>query len=304
MIGTRKRHLPPLKALRAFEAAARHLHLGKAADELAVTHGAVSKQIANLEAHLGCMLFVRTGNRLSLTDQGTKLVAAANTALDQLEYAVAKLDGESIEGELRISVPSGFATKWLIPRLCHFMAIAPALKLQVLASNRFDEGLEQGTDVAVRFGRPMWKNCTVRLLSEVHYFPVCSPTLLSQPPGINFPEDLLQHTLLLDDPYGESWKKWFEFTLHRTIELRSFLYFEDFAHILAAARQGLGICLADNITAGSDLAEGHLARPYAQSISDRGAFYLIYPHLLSPAARIFADWIQAEMAEFSAQIRH
>ena len=114
----RKRHLPPLNAIRAFEAAARHLHLGKAADELAVTHGAISKHIANLEDHLGFPLFARVGNKLSLTERGNKLLQASNTALDQLGYAIARLDGAATEGELRISVPPAFATSWLIPRAC------------------------------------------------------------------------------------------------------------------------------------------------------------------------------------------
>jgi LysR family glycine cleavage system transcriptional activator len=209
MIKSRKRSLPPLNALRAFEAAARNLHLGKAAEELSVTHGAVSKQIANLESFLGFPLFDRRGNQLTLTGQGITLVAAANTALDQLEYVVAKLEGEAIEGELCISVPSGFAIKWLIPRLARFLESASGLQLKVLASNRFDIGLEQGTDLAVRFGRPLWTDCTIQLLSEVRYFPVCSKSLAKRPPGIRNTEDLLNHTLLLDDPNGESWKKWF-----------------------------------------------------------------------------------------------
>jgi LysR family glycine cleavage system transcriptional activator len=91
-------------------------------------------------------------------------------------------------------------------------------------------------------------------------------------------------------------------SLHRTVDLGSTIYFEDFAHILAAAKAGMGICLADNITAGADLAVGELVRPYAQTISDRSAFYLIYPRLVSPAARLFADWLQSEMSNFTDSV--
>ncbi|TMJ35201.1 MAG: LysR family transcriptional regulator [Alphaproteobacteria bacterium] len=291
----RRRHLPPLNALRAFEAAARHLHLGKAADELSVTHGAISKHIANLEDHLGLMLFIRAGNRIALTERGLKLLAATNAALDQLGYAIARLDGESVEGELRLSMPPAFAASWLIPRLAKFRQLAPLLRLHILSSNGVDDVLNDNTDLAVRFGKPVWKNCAVRLLAHVRYFPVCSPKLLAQPPGLSTTADLAQHTLLLDDPEGENWKRWLEHAALRDVVPRSTLNFQDFSHILAAARQGLGLCLGDAITTGADLASGALVRPFEQSVEDQGAYFLISPPLVSPTARIFADWLEGEM---------
>jgi LysR family glycine cleavage system transcriptional activator len=294
----RKRHLPPLNAIRAFEAAARHLHLGKAADELAVTHGAVSKQIANLEDHLGFPLFVRIGNRLSLTERGHKLLQASNAALDQLGYAIARLDGAAIEGELRISVPSAFAASWLIPRLQGFRKLAPSLRFYVLASNHTDDVLGGDIDLAVRFGKPVWKDCAVRLIAHVRYFPVCSPKLLVGPPGLVRLADLAHHTLLFDDPEGENWKRWLDHAALRDVEPRGVVYFQDFNHILAAARQGLGLCLGDPITTGADLAAGSLVRPFQQSVENLGAYFLITPQLTSPGARLFADWLEAEMASF------
>lgn len=296
----RKRYLPPLNAIRAFEAAARHLHLGKAADELSVTHGAISKQIANLEAHLGFTLFVRAGNRLSLTERGLKLLAASHAALDQLGYAIARLDGEAIEGELRLSVPPAFAANWLIPRLAEFRKLAPALRLHVLASNRVHDVLDDDTDLAVRFGKPVWKNCAIRLLAHVRYFPVCSPKLLPEPPARFSLADLAHHTLLFDDPEGENWKRWLDHAGLRDVEPHGALYFQDFNHILAAARQGLGVCLGDMITTAADLAAGHLVRPFEQSVEDLGAYFLISPQLASPGARIFADWLEAEMVNFAS----
>jgi LysR family glycine cleavage system transcriptional activator len=299
---TRKRHLPPLNAIRAFEAAARHLHLGKAADELAVTHGAISKHIANLESHLGFPLFARLGNRLSLTERGHKLLQVSNAALDQLGYAIARLGGAASEGELRISVPPAFATSWLIPRLARFRKLAPSLRFYILASNRADDVLDGDTDLAVRFGKPVWKNCTVRLIAHVRYFPVCSPKLLAGPPGLTRLADLAHHTLLFDDPEGENWKRWLDHAALRDVEPRGVLYFQDFNHVLAAARQGLGICLGDPITTGADLAAGSLARPFAQSVEDLGAYFLITPPLASPGARLFADWLEAEMVTFMSAI--
>ncbi len=296
-----KRHLPPLNALRTFEAAARHLHMGKAADELGVTHGAVSKQIVNLEDQLGFPLFHRLGNRLELTEQGQKLLKAATTAFDQLAYAIARLEGETIAGELRVSVPSAFAEKWLVPRLAKFIDAAPGLKLSLLSANAsYDSAgadrLGDGLDLAVRFGEPVWKDGTARLLSHVGSFPVCSPLLLSEGAGLATPNDLLQHTLLLDDPQGANWLRWLKRAGVSLPQLPRTLYFQDFNLLLAAAKQGLGLCLADRITAGEDLARGHLLRPFRQSIEHLGAYFIVLPPLVSPAARAFADWLEAEIA--------
>ncbi len=275
--------------------------MGKAADELGVTHGAVSKQIVNLEEQLGLTLFHRQGNRLALTEQGLKLLRAATAAFDQLGYAIARMEGASIAGELRVSVPSAFAEKWLVPRLHKFVEAAPSLRLSLLsAAASYDPAntdvLGDGLDLAVRFGEPVWKDGTARLLSHVGSFPVCAPTLLSELPGLATPNDLLRHTLLLDDPQGVNWLRWLERAGVAASELPRGIYFQDFNLLLAAARHGLGFCLADQITAGEDLAHGHLLRPFRQSIEHLGAYYVVVPPLVSPAARAFADWLEAEIA--------
>lgn len=302
-----KRRLPPLNALRTFEAAARHLHMGRAADELGVTHGAVSKQIVNLEDQLGFSLFNRIGNRLALTDQGLKLLKAATAAFDQLGYAIARLGGETIAGELRIAVPSAFAEKWLIPRLERFIDSAPGLKLILLSGNANDDmqqgnTLGDGLDLAVRFGEPSWKDGTARLLSHVGSFPVCSPVLLSQAPGLSAPVDLLGHRLLLDDPAGANWTRWLDRAGVTGIKDAKTIYFQDFNLLLAAAKQGLGLCLADQITAGEDLMHGTLVRPFHHSIEHLGAYFVVLPPLMSPGAQAFAEWLEAEMAEFAAAV--
>lgn len=287
-----KRHLPPLNALRTFEAAARHLHMGRAADELGVTHGAVSKQIGHLEDQFGFALFQRNGNRLALTDQGAKLLRAATHAFDQLGYAIARLEGESIAGELRISVPSAFAEKWLMPRLAKFTDAAPALRLSLLSAHAGDDVLGNNLDLAVRFGEPVWQDGTARLLSHVGSFPVCAPALLAR---LVEPSDLLAETLLLDDPAGTNWRRWLERAGVADIGQARTLYCQDFNLLLAGARQGLGLCLADQITAGADLAQGQLVRPFRQSIEHLGAYFIVLPPLVTPAARAFAEWLEGEM---------
>lgn len=212
-------------------------------------------------------------------------------------YAIARLDGESIAGELRLSVPSAFAEKWLIPRLGKFIEALPGLKLVLLSSNAGNDVLGDGLDLAVRFGEPVWKDGTARLLSHVGSFPVCSPVLLSEGPGLASPADLLHHTLLLDDPLGANWRRWLERAGLPQADLPKSIYFQDFNLLLAAAKQGLGLCLADQITAGEDLARGHLLRPFRQSIEHLGAYFVILPALVSPGARAFAEWLEVEIAE-------
>lgn len=292
-----KRHLPPLNALRTFEAAARHLHMGRAADELGVTHGAVSKQIGHLEDQLGCALFQRNGNRLALTDQGSRLLRAATHAFDQLGDALARLEGEAIAGELRVSVPSAFAEKWLMPRLHKFTETAPGLRLSLLTAHAGDDvlgahGVVGRVDLAVRFGEPHWSDGQARLLSHVGSFPVCAPALLAR---LAEPADLLSETLLLDDPKGDNWQRWLARAGVPGSTPQRAIHFQDFNLLLAAARQGLGLCLADEITAGADLAAGHLVRPFRQSIEHLGAYFVVVPPLVIPAARAFAAWLEAEM---------
>lgn len=300
-----KRHLPPLTALRTFEAAARHLHMGRAADELGVTHGAVSKQIGHLEEQLGVALFRRNGNRLALTDQGARLLRAATDAFDQLGYAIARIEGDAIAGELRVAVPSALAEKWLIPRLARFTEAAPGLRLSLLSANSGDDvlgahGVNGGVDLAIRFGEPVWADGTARLLSHVGSFPVCAPPLLER---LRDPADLLAETLLLDDPAGANWRRWLERAGVAGFEQARTIYFQDFNLLLAGARQGMGLCLADRITAGADLAQGQLVRPFRQSIEHLGAYFIVLPDLVTPAARAFADWLEREMgAEQAASV--
>lgn len=306
MTGTlQRRHLPPLNALRTFEAAARHLHMGRAATELGVTHGAVSKQIVNLEDQLGFPLFKRLGNRLDLTGEGARLLRAATAAFDQLGYAIARLEGVAITGELRVSVPSAFAEKWLVPRLGRFIESAPGLTLSFHGPATGILG--EDIDIAVRFGEPGWKDGEAHLLSHVGSFPVCSPALVSglqglEAPGLASPADLLHHTLLLDDPGGANWRRWLERAGIGAPSPDRTIYFEDFNLLLAAARQGLGLCLADRITAGGDLEGGSLVRPFRQSIEHLGAYFIVLPPLVAPGARAFADWLEAEMVDFAARL--
>lgn len=277
--------------------------MGHAAAELGVTHGAVSKQIVHLEEQLGFSLFRRLGNRLELTAAGELLLKAAATAFDQLGYAIARLEGAAIAGELRVSVPSAFAEKWLVPRLARFIGPAPGLKLSFHVPG--SGALGEDIDLAVRFGEPVWRDGEARLLSHVGSFPVCSPTLVSglhhrEAPGLSGPGDLLGHTLLLDDPDGANWRRWLERAGVSGPSPARTLYFEDFNLLLAAARQGIGFCLADQITAGGDLEAGSLVRPFRQSIEHLGAYFVVLPPLVSSAARAFADWLEAEMGDPAA----
>ena len=222
-------------------------------------------------------------------------------AFDQIEAQTIALKPASNDNELTVQVYVTVALKWLIPRLARFIDLVPGLKLAVHSANasyeaKADDVLGEDLDLAVRYGEPVWKDGTARLLSHVGSFPVCSPVLMSADPGLASPADLRHHTLLLDDPEGTNWRRWLYRAGVPHGDLPRTIYFQDFNLLLAAARQGLGLCLADQITAGEDLVRGHLLRPFRQSIEHLGAYFIVLPALVSPGARAFAEWLEAEIA--------
>jgi LysR family glycine cleavage system transcriptional activator len=297
------RRLPPLNALRSFEAAGRHLNLGRAAGELSVTHGAVSKQIKTLEGMLGKRLMKRSRDGISLTPEGRALLPRVTQALDFIASAAHDLDAGSIGGNVRISCISSFATHWLIPRFDRFRARHPEIGLTVHSAGDTDSIYDPETDIAIRFGRPAWPDRRVQLLTPMEFFPVCSPALLNGPNKILRPADLAHH-VLLNDPDRTHWRDWFaKFGMTDEIAPRDLL-FSDFNHIIAAARAGLGIAMGDNLTAHMDLRRGTLVRPLHQSLrSSSKAYYMLLPPdgVISKAAQTVVDWI---MMEASASDSH
>lgn len=293
------RRLPSLNALRAFEAAGRHLNLSRAAIELSVTHGAVSKQIKALEGMLGVSLIKRTRDGIGLTPNGRVLLPKIRQAFDSIASAAHDLDVDSVSGHVRISCISSFATHWLIPRFGRFRTLYPEIGLTILSAGDASSIYDPETDFAIRFGRPAWPDRRIQPLGRLKFFPVCSPALLNDPKKMLRPADLLDH-VLLNDPGRTHWQEWFaSFGLTHKSASRDLL-FSDFNHIIAAARAGLGIAMGDNLTANMDLQRGTLVRPLPQSLEPSlKAYYMLLPpdDVTSKAAQTVVDWITMELLQ-------
>lgn len=293
------RKLPPLSALRAFEAAGRRGALSLAAQELYVTHGAVSKQVKALERSLGVTLTRRTGRGIELTPEGRRLLPYLTKAFDDLGAAVRSVDSGSFEGSLIVSCMPGLAATWLIPKLAQFMDRYPNIALTLMSATQSLGRQQDVTDMEILYGRPEWPGRRVQLLRRLEIFPVCSPQLMSGPDPVQDLENLHRH-VLIDNPAGAHWQEFLLAQGRDTTTIRRTLRFQDFNHGLAAARAGLGIAIGDDLTTAADLAEGRLVRPLRETIRRQSmAYYLVTSpeRAVSAAGEAFTEWLMREIGQ-------
>jgi len=260
------RRLPPLNALRAFEAAARHLSLSRAADELSVTPAAVSHQIRTLEDHLGVALFRRDGRSLLLTDAGQACLPGIREGFERLASAIDEIDSLGMVGVLTVSVAPSFAAKWLVPRLDRFQVRHPEIDVRVSASMQVTDFSRDDVDLAIRYGAGRYPDLVVEKLLEESVFPVCSPGLLKEKGPIDTPEALRSHTLLHDDSpdNDESCPTWAMWLKAAGVEMDASRgpRFNQSSLVIEAAALGKGVALAKATLAAADLAEGRLVKPF------------------------------------------
>ncbi len=192
------KRLPPLNALRVFDAAARHLSFTKAAEELFVTQAAVSHQIKSLEDFLGLKLFRRRNRSLLLTEEGQSYYLDIKEIFSSINEATRKLQARSAKGALTVSLPPSFAIQWLVPRLSSFNSAYPGIDVRIQAIDREEEKLADDVDVAIFYGRGNWPGVRTERLYAEYLLPVCSPSLLMGDHALKVPGDLAYHTLLHD----------------------------------------------------------------------------------------------------------
>jgi LysR family glycine cleavage system transcriptional activator len=285
--------LPPFFGLRALEAAARHQSYSRAAEELAVTHGAVSQQMRKLEAELGARLFERRGNAMIPTPEAARLAAEVARAVGQLQNAVAAFAQAAERDPLVVSLDPQVASKWLPQRLTRLLADPAGKNLEIRVEERRADFVTDGVDMGVRYGSGRWDGVEAVRLFEESLHPVCSPAFAAQHP-ISAPEDLLT-TPLLHHGY-RPWSLWFE-AFGLTAPAQTGLLFEDSLMLLEAAAQGLGVALARSVLLESDLASGRLVAPLPDSVvaSDLGV-YVVWRADSRKLSRIAAlrDWLLAE----------
>jgi LysR family transcriptional regulator, glycine cleavage system transcriptional activator len=287
--------LPPMQALRAFEAAARELSLTRAGDSLHLTHGAISHQIKALEADLGVRLFARAGRGIRLTDEGERFAQRVRGALNELANAVREIADRSNPRLLRISVTPSFAARWLLPRMGRFAAAHPDIDLDVRASGVNVDFQRDDAEVAVRYGTGSWDGVVSEHLLDERFFPVCSPRLAhGRMP--KRPEDLARHTLLRSE--DEFWQPWFAAAGLDWPEPDRGPIFNDTSHMMQAAVEGHGIVLARTSLLANDLRNGLLVRLFDIEVPGTRKYFLVYPPRLAHAPKIalFREWLRDEIA--------
>lgn len=288
------RRLPPLGALRAFEAGARLLSFTRAANELCVTQAAISHQVRQLEDWLGVRLFVRRGHTLALTPEGAAYLPELTEAMDRMAAATLRLR-RRVDGPLRLTVLPSFAMCWLVPRLGRFRALHPQIDLRLTTTAELWNFTSEGFDLAIRSGLGRWQGLRADLLARESLSPVCSPALAAGPPPLREPADLRRLTLLHDTP-RDGWARWLAHAGIAGVDATAGVAFDDAGLVLQAAAQGQGIALGRLTLAAGALQAGRLVQPFAIALPNDYSYWLAYPRLAleRPEAVAFRNWLLAE----------
>ncbi len=291
------RRLPSLNALRAFEAAARHLSFTRAADELHVTQAAVSHQIKTLEEQLGMPVFRRMNRALLLTDSGQELYPAVGAALDGMAQAVDRLHRHEEAGMLTVATMDSFAATWLVPRLGRFRRLHPEIDIRLSTSDTPVDYVHAGIDIGVRYGAGNWPDLDITRLMTEEVFPVCSPALIANGPPLEKPEDLRHHTLLHDDQ-REDWRMWLMAAGVSGVDDRAGPGFQHSNLVVLAAVAGEGVALGRSVIVTDDLAAGRLVRPFDLALPATYAYYMVCPksNLNRTKVKAFRSWLLDEVA--------
>ncbi len=304
-----RRRLPPLNALRAFEAAARHMNFSRAADELSVTPGAVSQQIQNLEDYIGGPLFKRTPKGLLLTDAAQTALPALREAFDRLAEAASLLTAVEEGRRLTVSVAPSFAAKWLMPRLGRFEAAHPEIEVWVNTGLELVDFASGEIDLAIRYGSGRYPGLEVtRLLSET-VSPVVSPTLLAEHPVTTL-ADLAKLTLLHDgspdaDESCPDWAMWLAARGVRGVDGARGPRFNQSSLVIEAAVNGRGIALAKQTLAQDDIDAGRLVQPFEDATAVDFAYFIVHPKAKArlKQVRAFTAWVTAEAEAHERALR-
>ena len=297
------RRLPPLNALKAFEAAARHESFTRAAEELCVTQGAVSHQVKALEAELGMKLFNREHQRLIITEGGRAYLAVVRDAFDRIADGTQRLLQRQSGGALTVSTSPNFAAKWLVHRLGRFAEAHPEIDLRVSASLQHIDFAREDIDLAIRHSDGTAAGLHVTRLCAEELFPVCSPKLLSGRNPLRKPSDLGRFPLLhVNDRQG--WSQWLDFAGITSVDPSRGPVLNQASMAIDAAVDGQGVVLARTALAAWDLIGGRLVRPFDLAMPVSYAYWIVCPKTVAKLPKIvaFSGWLLAEAAEDTRQL--
>jgi LysR family glycine cleavage system transcriptional activator len=291
------RKLPPLNSLPSFEAAARLLNFSKAAEELSVTPGAISRAIKTLEDQLDVSLFDRETRTVRLTAIGEPYARAVRDMLEQLASATATVTTRRSDSTLNVSTSDGFAGRWLVPRLYRFHGAYGDIDVRVSTTGKLTNFLGDGIDIAVRYGGGNYPGLTSEFLAGEEVFPVCSPKLLKGAHPLRKPEDLKHHTLIRDS-YPIDWTAWLSSAGVKGVNPRKGLTFDSYTFAVEAAVKGEGVALGRTMLVADDLAAERLVRPFKHTVKAASSFFLVYPPeaIRQRKIRVFREWLYSEIA--------
>ena len=302
------RRLPPLNALRSYEAAARHLSFTKSAGELGVTPAAISHQVKMLEEHISVALFQRVNRQLVLTEAGEACLPGIRTAFQGLAAAIDSISLAGRSGVLSVSVAPSLAGKWLLPRLERFKAMHPDIDVRVSASMQLADFASGEIDVAIRYGAGRYSGLKAELLINEAVVPVCSPKLLEGPQPLRSPADVRFHTLLHDDSPDDdascpTWEMWLKAAGVDGVDAARGPRFDQSSLVLEAAVLGQGIALAKSTIASDDLAAGRVVKPFELTLPLEFAYYIVCPEskTLMPKVDLFIRWLKEEVTSSSSR---
>lgn len=293
-----RRGLPPLRALTAFEAAARLGSFRLAAEELGITRSAISHQIKALEDVLGLTLFSREARRPELTLPGQSYYPVVREAFDQIEAQTIALKPASNDNELTVQVYVTVALKWLIPRLHDFEKRHPEMRVR-LSTAYFDWDFDEGkVDAAFILARKRGGGHYYNTLFKSMLTPVCSPALLEGPNAIRTPADLAKHKLLYVYTAEEDWHLWLEAAGIKGIELSNRLAFDSYILAQEAAIDGRGVAMTIGPFAQEEIKSGRLVQPFSLMVPHRHSwqFCCEAAHRLKPKIKRFENWLMEQVA--------
>jgi LysR family glycine cleavage system transcriptional activator len=295
----KKSRLPPLNALRAFEATARLLTLSAAAAELNVTPSAISHQIKTLEESLGVLLFRRANRSLILTADGRALLPGLSDAFRRIAAAVRELETNQRQGVLTVSMLETLAMHWFMPRLSKFQAAHRDIEVRISTTTRMVDFEREDIDLAIRHGAGDWPGLAADFLFPLEILPVCSPGLATAAAPLKTPADLARHILLHATARAGDWPDWLNSAGVGGLVAARALTFEKTNFALVAAMKGIGVAITDRHIVTDDLESGRLIAPFDHVLGLDTGYYLAYPveRETHPKTRLFRDWLLREVAE-------
>ena len=298
------RKLPPLRALHAFEAAARHHSFAAAANELGVTPTAISHQIRQLEEACGVKLFQRRPRPLLLTSAGARLYPALRNGFDALATAMALLAEEDAQTPLRVTSPNAFASKWLVPRLPKWREENLTVALEIIGTDAVLDVRAGATDVAIRYARKPPLDLMAHEVFRDTFVPVCSPRLLEQHGPIERAADLLRFPLIHygwinSDPDAPTWRQWLAIARSidpdfNPLEKAWDLSFSEELHAIDAVIGGQGVAICSDVVVSNELRSGQLVKAHPLALPGYGFYLVSMPHSpQAPVIEAFSTWMRA-----------